>query len=265
MIRLSKILAQAGLSSRRGAEALLAEGRVTVNDIVRREPGAQADPAADRIALDGQPLQPREPHAYVLLHKPRGYVTSVSDPEGRPVVVDLLPRGLPRLFPVGRLDYDTEGLLLLTNDGGLANHLLHPRYEIRRVYEAEVEGRVTAADLPRWRRGAILADGPAVPAEVRLLRAGPRTSRVAVALTEGRNREVRRYCQALGHRVVSLRRVEFGPLRLGRLAPGESRPLTAREVDTLTRIAQRPIPPTPRGNTGSAPGDRTRRRPGAGS
>ena len=197
----------------------------------------KADPDTDRIALDGQPLPSAPPaHAYVLLHKPRGYVTSRRDPEGRPVVIDLLPRGLPRLFPVGRLDYDTEGLLLLTNDGELANQLLHPRYEMRRVYEATVEGRVAEADLPRWRRGAVLADGPCVPAEVRLEESGARTSRLAITLVEGRNREVRRYCQALGHRVVLLRRVEFGPLRLGRLAPGASRPLNAREVEALRSL-----------------------------
>jgi len=147
-IRLSKILAQAGLSSRRGAEALLAAGRVTVNGVVRREPGAQADPAVDRIACDGQPVLAREAATYLLLHKPRGYVTSLRDPEGRRVVVDLLPPGTPRVFPVGRLDYDVEGLLLLTDDGDLAHRLLHPRYEIPRVYEAEVEGR------PRSSRGA---------------------------------------------------------------------------------------------------------------
>jgi pseudouridine synthase len=235
-IRLSKILAQSGLASRRGAEALLVEGRVTVNGVVRREPGAQADPAADVITLDGRRVAAPEPTAYVLLHKPRGYVTSLRDPEGRPVVLDLLPRELPRVFPVGRLDYDTEGLLLLTNDGELANYLLHPRYEIPRVYEAEVQGRVTPADVPRWRRGTALADGPAVPTDVRILRARGRTTWLRLTLTEGRNREVRRYCQALGHRVVRLRRIEFGPLRLGDLAPGASRPLTGREVAALNRL-----------------------------
>ena len=186
--------------------------------------------------MDGKPLQPREPIAYVLLHKPRGYVTSLSDPEGRPVVADLLPRGIPRVFPVGRLDYDTEGLLLLTNDGELANRLLHPRYAISRIYEVEVEGDVKAADLPRWRRGVGLADGPAVPASVRRLRGADRTTWLALELTEGRNREVRRYCQALGHRVVRLRRVSFGPLRLGALRPGACRRLSPGELAALNRL-----------------------------
>jgi 23S rRNA pseudouridine2605 synthase len=172
----------------------------------------------------------------LLLHKPRGYVTSLSDPENRAVVTDLVPPGMPRVFPVGRLDYDTEGLLLLTNDGELANRLLHPRYAIPRVYEAEVEGQVRAADLPRWRRGVELADGPAVPQSVRRLRGTDRTTWLALELTEGRNREVRRYCQALGHRVVRLRRVAFGPLRLGALGPGACRPLTAAELGGLNRL-----------------------------
>src|SRR5262249_15321867 len=134
-IRLSKILARAGLTSRRGAEALLAAGRVTVNGLARLEPGAQADPERDPIAVDRRPLPSEAPARYALLHKPRGYVSSRRDPEGRPVVVDLLPQELGRLYPVGRLDYDAEGLILLTNDGELANRLLHPRYEIARVYE----------------------------------------------------------------------------------------------------------------------------------
>jgi pseudouridine synthase len=246
-IRVSKILAQAGLASRRKAEELLEQGRVTVNGEVRREPGAQADPAADRITLDGRSISSPEPLTHVLLHKPRGYVTSQRDPEGRPVVGDLLPAGGPRVFPVGRLDFDTEGLLLLTNDGELANRLLHPRYEMRRVYEAEVEGRVTAADLPRWRRGVALHDGPCVPAAVKLLRGGERTSLIALTLTEGRNREVRRYCQALGHRVTRLRRVEFGPLRLGRLAAGASRPLTKGELEALNVLRGQTRSPIMRG------------------
>ena len=234
--RLSKILAQAGLASRRGAEAILAAGRIAVNGDVRREPGAQADPDVDRITLDGRPLEGAEARAYVLLHKPRGYVTSRADPQGRPVVIDLLPGGGPRVFPVGRLDYDAEGLLLLTNDGELTNRLLHPRYEIPRVYEVEVSGQVTGADLARWRKGAVLADGPAVPRAVRLLRGGARSTWLSVTFAEGRNREVKRYCQAMGHRVERLRRVEFGPLRLGPLPAGGCRPLTAAEIDRLKNL-----------------------------
>src|SRR2546430_3478485 len=231
--RLSKILAQAGLASRRGAEAILAAGRIAVNGDVRREPGAQADPDIDRITLDGRPLQGAEARAYVLLHKPRGYVTSRADPQGRPVVIDLLPGDGPRVFPVGRLDYDAEGLLLLTNDGLLANRLLHPRYEIPRVYEVEVERHVEPRDLERWRRGVLLPDGPALPSAVRILKHGKASTWLSVTFREGRYREVKRYCKALGHPVTRLRRVQFGPLRLGALPSGHTRALTVAELERL--------------------------------
>jgi len=204
--------------------------------VVRREPGAQADPAVDRIACDGQPVLAREVATYLLLHKPRGYVTSLRDPEGRRVVVDLLPPGTPRVFPVGRLDYDVEGLLLLTDDGELAHRLLHPRYEIPRVYEAEVEGRVAAGELARWRGGVALPDGPAVPTGVRLLRSAAKTTWIELTFGEGRYREVKRYCAALDHPVVRLRRVRFGPLRLGTLALGKTRRLTADEIAGLESL-----------------------------
>jgi 23S rRNA pseudouridine2605 synthase len=203
---------------------------------VRLEPGAQADPECDAIAFDGRPLPPAGALRYVLLHKPRGYVTSRRDPEGRPVVMDLLPRELSACYPVGRLDYDAEGLLVLTNDGELANHLLHPRYALPRVYEIEVQGRVREADLGRWRAGVVLADGPAVPTAVRLLGSDARTARLAVTFAEGRYREVKRYAKALGHPVLRLRRVQFGPLRLGSLAAGGWRPLTGAEVRLLKSL-----------------------------
>lgn len=203
---------------------------------MRLEPGARADPDRDRIVVDGQPLSPAAPHHYVLLNKPRGFVSSRSDPEGRPVVLDLLPAEVGRLYPVGRLDYDAEGLLLLTNDGALTNRLLHPRYEIPRVYEAEVEGQVTRADLRLWLEGAQLTDGPAVPRAVSLLRRGARSTWLKVTFAEGRYREVKRYCSAMGHRVRRLRRVEFGPLRLGSLPSGCCRPLTAVELGRLKNL-----------------------------
>lgn len=203
---------------------------------MRLEPGAQADPAADVITLDGRPIGAREAQAYVLLHKPRGYVTSLHDPEGRKVVADLLPTGAPRLFPVGRLDYDAEGLLLLTNDGQLTNRLLHPRYEIPRVYEVEVERHVPPGDLPRWRRGAILPDGPALPSAVRILKQGRGSTWLSVTFKEGRYREVKRYCKALGHPVLRLRRVQFGPLHLGTLPSGQTRTLTPAELEALRNL-----------------------------
>ncbi len=232
--RLSKILAEAGLASRRGSERLIAEGRVTVNGETVTAQGTTADPARDRITVDGRPLAGPEPKRYLLLNKPRGYLTSRSDPRGRPVVLDLVREERFRLFPVGRLDFDAEGLLLLTNDGDLAQRLLHPRFGMRRVYEVEVQGRVSAPELPRWERGVTLTDGLAKPSEVRLLRRTQGTTWLSLVFSEGRYREVKRFCQALGHRVVRLRRVQFGPLRLGRLAPGAVRPLTSSELARLS-------------------------------
>jgi len=241
-LRLNKILAQAGLTSRRGGDRLIAEGHVAVNGVVLASPATLADPETDVITVDGRPLPPAESRAYVLLHKPRGYVTTRSDPQGRPVVTDLVPAGV-RLYPVGRLDWDVEGALLLTNDGPLTHRLLHPRYELPRVYEALVEGRVGRADLERWRRGVALADGPATPLAVELLGASARASWMRLTFTEGRKHEVKRYCEALGHRVARLRRVAFGPIGLGDLRPGASRRLTPREVRALRAAVAEPRRP----------------------
>jgi 23S rRNA pseudouridine2605 synthase len=237
-LRLNKILARAGLTSRRGADQAVLEGRVAVNGVVTREPGTLADPVADRITLDGRTIPETEAPRYLALNKPPGVVTTVRDPHGRPVVTDLLPPDVrERVYPVGRLDADVEGLLLLTNDGVLTHRLLHPRYGITRVYEAEVAGRVAEADVPRWRRGVTLDDGPAVPLGVELLRSASAASVLRLSFTEGRKHEVKRYCDALGHRVRRLRRVAFGPLRLGTLPLGACRALTPPEVAALRRAA----------------------------
>jgi pseudouridine synthase len=235
-LRLNKILAQAGLASRRAADRLIQDGRVAVNGVVIREVGSLADPLVDAIAVDGHPLPARETVRYVLLNKPRGYLTSRQDPHGRPVVTDLVEADV-RLFPVGRLDADVEGLLLLTNDGALTHRLLHPRYGLPRVYEAEVVGLVRPAELERWRRGVTLEDGPAVPAGVELVQGRAESSRLRLTFTEGRKHEVKRYCSALGHPVRRLRRTGFGPLRLGTLAPGAWRPLTPAELRALRAAA----------------------------
>ncbi|HSF06030.1 MAG TPA: pseudouridine synthase [Methylomirabilota bacterium] len=231
-LRLNKILAQAGLASRRAADRLIADGRVVVNGTVTREVGSLADPEVDLIAVDGRPIPKAESKQYVLLNKPRGYVTSRADPAGRPIVTDLVPAAA-RLYPVGRLDVDVEGALLLTNDGALTHRLLHPRYGLPRIYEVDVAGAVGRGDLSRWRRGAMLEDGPAVPAAVALLRGGAGGSRLRLTFAEGRKHEVKRYCQALGHPVVRLRRIAFGPVQLGELAVGRWRPLSTREVAAL--------------------------------
>jgi pseudouridine synthase len=238
-LRLNKILARAGLSSRRGGDRLIVEGHVAVNGLVTTSPATLADPDADAITVDGRPLPPAETKRYVLLNKPRGYVTSLRDPQGRPVVADLVARDV-RVYPVGRLDWDVEGALLFTNDGPLTHQLLHPRYALPRVYEAEVEGVVDRGDLERWRRGITLDDGPARPLAVELIRTGTRASRLRLTFAEGRKHEVKRFCDALGHRVRALRRIAFGPLTLGALRPGESRPLTPREVGALRAAVAAP-------------------------
>jgi pseudouridine synthase len=238
-LRLNKILAQAGLTSRRGGDRLIVDGHVAVNGAVTRSPATLADPELDAITVDGRRLPPAEAKRYVLLNKPRGYVTTLSDPQGRPVVADLVERDV-RLYPVGRLDWDVEGALLLTNDGPLTHRLLHPRYALARVYEAVVEGNVPRGELERWRRGVVLDDGPAKPLDVVLEGTGARESRLRLTFAEGRKHEVKRFCEALGHRVTSLRRVAFGPVALGALRPGESRPLTAREVASLRAAVATP-------------------------
>jgi pseudouridine synthase len=232
-LRLNKILAQAGLSSRRGADRLIAEGHVSVNGVVTRDLATLADPDVDIIALRGVPLPHAERKQYLLLHKPAGYVTTVSDPRGRPTVADLVRDVGGRLYPVGRLDWDVEGVLLMTNDGDLTHRLLHPRYGLPRVYEAEVRGSVTRADVPRWRRGVTLEDGPATPVAVALVRPVGATTLLRLTFTEGRKHEVKRYCEALGHPVHRLRRIAFGPVTLGDLPRGAHRPLTPRELAAL--------------------------------
>ncbi len=208
-----------------------------MNGVVTHEPATLADPERDSVTVDGRPLPAADATQYLLLHKPSGYVTSVRDPEGRPVVTDLVPAG-GRLYPVGRLDWDVEGVLLLTNDGPLTHRLLHPRYALPRVYEAEVAGRVARADLGRWRTGVALADGDARPKTVELVRTGDRASLVRLTFAEGRKHEVKRFCEALGHRVRRLTRVAFGPIELGRLPRGACRPLTRAEVSALRRAAR---------------------------
>ena len=234
--RLQKILAEAGIASRRESERLIRAGRVTVNGRTVTQLGSKADPDRDRIAVDGKLVSPAPRARYLLLNKPAGYVTTKADPRGRPVVFDLLPPQPVRLFSVGRLDYWTEGLLLLTNDGELAHRLMHPRFGCKRVYEAQVAGQVSDETLRRLRRGVVLEDGVAVPLSVELLSRRRDQSLLKLTLGEGRYREVRRICQAVGHKVLRLRRIQFGPLSLRGLAPGQSRTLTPRELAQLQAI-----------------------------
>jgi pseudouridine synthase len=239
-IRLQKILAAAGVASRRAAERLIVEGRVSVNGETVRELGTRADPDRDTIRVDGRRIGQAATPLYFLLNKPRGYVTTRSDPEGRPTVLALLTDVRAYVFPVGRLDYDSEGLLILTNDGDLAARLTHPSHEVPREYHARVLGVPDAHDLSRLSRGIVLDARRTAPAAVRLLKvldSRPEQSLVAVTLHEGRTRQVRRMFEAIGHPVTDLRRVRIGPLADDRLKLGAYRPLTAKEVAALRGAA----------------------------
>jgi 23S rRNA pseudouridine2605 synthase len=225
--RLQKVLAAAGFGSRRVCEDLIAEGRVTVDGEVAVL-GRRVDVDSDRVAVDGVPVSVRPGLVYYLLNKPAGVVATASDPHGRPTVVSLVPAE-PRVFSVGRLDTETEGLLLLTNDGDLAHRLAHPSFGVEKEYLAEVEGKVTPAQVRRLREGVALDDGTTAPAKVSLV--PPRGLRLTIH--EGRNRQVRRMCAAVGHPVVRLVRTRIGPLADRGLAPGEWRALTDAEVRAL--------------------------------
>ena len=232
--RLQKVLARVGIGSRRVCEDLIAEGRVLVDGEVAVL-GRRVDPETALIEVDGAPVGVRPDLVHYVLNKPAGVVTTADDPQGRPTVVGLVPNE-PRVFPVGRLDVDTEGLLLLTNDGELAHRLTHPSYGVEKEYVAEVEGLPTRAVLRRLREGVELDDGPTAPARATLVD----PSVVRLTIHEGRNRQVRRMCEAVGHSVVRLIRTRIGPLADRSLAPGAWRELTGDEVRSLQRAVAEP-------------------------
>ena len=227
--RLQKVLARVGFGSRRVCEDLIAEGRVLVDGVVA-ELGRRVDAETTRILVDGAPVGVRPGLVHYLLNKPAGVVTTADDPQGRPIVVDLVPDE-PRVFPVGRLDLDTEGLLLLTNDGDLANRLTHPSYGVEKEYVAQVEGTPSRAAVRRLREGVDLDDGPTAPAKVSLIE----SSVLRLTIHEGRNRQVRRMCDAVGHPVVRLVRTRIGPLADRSLRPGTWRHLEVPELRSLER------------------------------
>lgn len=236
MTRLQKYLAACGVASRRNSEKIILDGRVRVNGITVTEMGTQVDEEKDIVEVDGVRVRPEEEKHYIAYYKPVGEVTTVSDPEGRATVMDKFRDYPVRLFPVGRLDYDSEGLLLLTNDGDLMNHLLHPSHEVSKVYLARVSNQVTEAELAHLRAGVIIEGKMTSPANVRLVRKETFCSVVLVSIHEGRNRQVRRMFEVIGHQVVSLKRVEFGPIKLNDLPMGKWRKLTTMEVEKLQSL-----------------------------
>lgn len=231
-VRLQKFIAQSGRASRREAERLMVAGRVSVNGAVIMELGVRVDPDADRVELDGV-LVGASPPRWVMFHKPPGILTTRSDPHGGTTIYDVLPEDLGGLRYVGRLDRDAEGLLLLTNDGGLANRLTHPSGEVEREYSLEVAGRVDQAAIDRLTAGVRLEDGMARAARARVVKLGDVSSRLVLVLREGRKREVRRMLSAVGHPVMRLRRERFGSVKLGRLGRGEWRDLSEAEIRGL--------------------------------
>ncbi len=235
-VRLQKVLAAAGLASRRASEEMIVEGRVEVNGAIVTELGTRVDPERDTIRVDGSRIPSPRNHVYLVLNKPRGVVSTMDDPEGRTTLADYTPPRTSRLFHVGRLDTQTEGLIVLTNDGEFAHRLAHPSYEVKKTYVAEVAGIVDNKVIRRLEKGIRLDDGPVKPDQVKLLSNTESKSLVRITLHEGRNHIVRRMMEAVGHPVDRLSRIGIGPIRLGQLPVGETRELTRDELGKLLDI-----------------------------
>jgi len=231
--RLNKIIARAGIASRRRADELISSGRVSVNGRTVTQRGSRAVWGVDAISIDDQRLPDPPQKVYVLLNKPFGYVCTLHDPQGRPIVRDLLGDLKERLYPVGRLDFDTRGMLILTNDGELAFRLMHPRFQVPRTYKVLVEGTIASQSLKQLRTGIMLDDGPTLPARVRMLERKQGRSLVRITVSEGRSREIRRMFEAVGHKTIQLIRTGYGSLSLGTLKAGRYRHLTEEEVQSL--------------------------------
>lgn len=237
-MRLQKFLARAGVASRRGSENLMTAGRVRVNGRVVTELGSKVDPLVDTVTVDDIEVHLADSPVTIMLYKPAGYITTMSDPHGRPTVADLVPtKRYPGLFPIGRLDFDTTGILLFSTDGELGNGLLHPRRHVTKTYLAHVDGIVVEREADLMRSGIQLDDGMTLPAEVEVLGFERGTTRLLVRIHEGRKRQVRRMCDFIGHPVISLHRSQFGPLTLDALKVGQWRELSEGEVESLRRAA----------------------------
>lgn len=235
-VRLQKAMADAGVASRRKAEALIMEGRVTVNGRIVRELGVKIDPGRDHVKVDGRHLKPVPPAMFLIVNKPRGYLSAMSDPEGRPVIADLLKQVRSRVFPVGRLDYDAEGLVLLTNQGAMAQALLHPRYHVPKTYMVKVKGFLTGDERATLEAGVKLDGGRTAPAKVVPVAKSSQNSWLELTIYEGRKHQVKRMLDSVGHPVIKIKRIRFGPLALGGLPIGEHRYLTDRETNRLRAL-----------------------------
>ncbi|MFH2011914.1 MAG: pseudouridine synthase [Pseudomonadota bacterium] len=231
--RLQKIIAKAGLASRRQAENLIREGKVRINGIVITELGIKVDPVKDGIEVNGKAIGNPEPKVYIMLNKPKGYVTTLKDPQKRPIVSDLLKDIKLRVFPVGRLDYDTEGLLLFTNDGDLTQSLIHPSNKVLKTYLVKINGMLTSREINKLESGVELIDGVTAPAKLRLVKKIKNKSLWEITIHEGKKRQIKRMFESMGYSIYELRRIRFGPLELGELQVGEYRFLSNRELKEL--------------------------------
>ncbi|MBR3429666.1 MAG: rRNA pseudouridine synthase [Clostridia bacterium] len=236
MIRLQKYLAQCGVASRRASEKMILSGRVTVNGVPVTEMGVQIDENLDEVAVDEKVVHPEEQKHYLAYNKPIGEISTASDPEGRATIMDRFKDYPVRIFPVGRLDYDSEGLILLTNDGEMMNHVLHPSREVKKTYLTKVSNHVTPEEIAQLRKGVMIDGKMTSPASVRLIREETFDTVLLISIHEGRNRQVRKMVDAVGHQVVSLKRVEFGPVLLGDLPSGMWRKLTEAEIQKLKAL-----------------------------
>jgi 23S rRNA pseudouridine2605 synthase len=239
--RLQKILSRAGVASRRTAEGMISAGRISVNGVIVREPGSKADVHHDRIRVDDKLISTEIEKIYILLNKPRGYVTTLKDPEGRRIVADLLAGIDVRVFPVGRLDYDSEGLLLLTNDGEFAQRLQHPRYEVEKTYRVKIEGHLNKDELRNLEKGVDLPDGRFIPSRVAVEKVNSKSTWLRLTIHEGKNRVIRRAFDSMGHFVSRLIRISFGDIVLDSLPEGAWRNLHPREVKRLMVQRHGPI------------------------
>jgi pseudouridine synthase len=236
--RIQKIISRSGVASRRHAEEMILQERVTLNGKIVKKLGTKVDPEKDHIKVNGKLINPRQPKTYILLNKPRGYITSLRDKEGRPVVIDLLKGIRTRVYPVGRLDYDTEGLLLLTNDGDLANEIMHPKREIKKTYYVKIKGTLDDKDFERLKRGIKIEEYLTAPATVKRLKRTNENSWIEMVIHEGRKRQIRKMLEKIGHPVLKLKRVKIGFLDLKGLETGKYRYLTPEEVSRFKAMAK---------------------------